>query len=49
MDTSPPTPTELDTYTHVFFTSGTEWNPQSIDDDYTANDLDLIYNDNLYP
>jgi hypothetical protein len=29
---SPPNPTELDTYPHVFFTSNSEWNPQCIID-----------------
>jgi hypothetical protein len=34
MDMSPPTPSELDSYPHVFFTSDTEWNLQSIVDEY---------------
>jgi hypothetical protein len=45
MDMSPPTPTELDTYPHVFLTSDMEWNPQSIVDEYTVHDMHLTDND----
>jgi hypothetical protein len=44
MDTYPPTPTELDAYPHVNFTSATEWNPKSIVDEYTIHELDLTDN-----
>jgi hypothetical protein len=45
MDMSPPTPSEIDTYPHVFFTSDTEWNPQGIVDEYPIHELDLTDND----
>jgi hypothetical protein len=45
IDMSPPTPTEIDSYPHVFFTSYMEWNPQSIVDEYTVHHMDLTDND----
>jgi hypothetical protein len=45
MDMYPPTPTEFDSYPHVFFTSDMEWNPQRIVDEYTVHDMDLTDND----
>jgi hypothetical protein len=48
MDMSPPTPSELDSYPHVIFTSDMEWNPASIVDEYTVYDLDLTDNDLQY-
>jgi hypothetical protein len=45
MDMSPPTPIELDTYPHVFFTSHLEWNPQIIVDENPIHDMDLTDND----
>jgi hypothetical protein len=45
MDMSPPTPTELDSYPHVFFTSDIELNPQSIVDEYSVHEMDLTEND----
>jgi hypothetical protein len=45
MDMSPATSIELDTYPHEFFTSDSEWNPQSIVDEYPIQDMDLNDND----
>jgi hypothetical protein len=42
---SPQTPTELDSYPNVFFTSDKDWNPQIIVDDNTVHDMDLTDND----
>jgi hypothetical protein len=48
MDMSPPTPIELDTYPHVFFTSDTEFNPQSIVDELPIHEMDLTDNEWQY-
>ena len=45
MDMSPPTPEEIDTYPHVFFTADTEWHPQSITDEYSVSDMELTDDD----
>jgi hypothetical protein len=44
MDMSPTTPSELDSYPHVFITSDMQWKPQSIIDEYPVQDLDLTDN-----
>jgi hypothetical protein len=48
MDMSPPTPEELDTYPHVFFTADTEWHPQKVNDEYSDTDLDITDDDLQY-
>jgi hypothetical protein len=45
MDMSPPTQEELDTYPHVLFTADMEWHPQSINDEYHVDDLDITEDD----
>jgi len=41
MDMHPPTDSELETLTHVFFTSDTQWDPRILDSEYTVEDLEL--------
>jgi hypothetical protein len=40
MDISLPTPSEIENYPHLFFTSDMEWKLHSVDE-YTVHDLDL--------
>ena len=40
LDQSKPSPDDLDTYPHVFFTSDTTWDPSVYDNEFTASDLE---------
>jgi hypothetical protein len=42
MDMSPPTDSDMDAYPHVFFTSDINWDPNSLDDEYTIDDMERV-------
>jgi hypothetical protein len=48
MDMYPPTDRDMDSYPHVIFTSDSDWDPTSLDHEYTVHDID-VSEDDLIP
>jgi hypothetical protein len=47
MNMHPPLDHELNTYSHVFFTSDETWNPAIMDQEYDIEDIIITENDHI--